>query len=165
LVLQFSVNLGNATNLLGRSVRGNLDQRCKRHPLCHDLDTLPIGIAIKIVRNKVKTIYDAHEEYSNMIGDFAPSSIGAVIAAIERLLPRKADAAITVNEMLANRIQNRHVFVVRNTPDSYRGPDIVESLLVWRFVCVGRLVRLCMLHGVDGERNYGADGSSKGEDR
>jgi glycosyltransferase involved in cell wall biosynthesis len=89
---------------------------------CHDLDTLPIGIAMKFVRSKVKIVYDAHEDYSSMIADSAPSPVRAVVTAIERLLPRKADAVLTVNEMLASKIQNRRVFIVRNTPDNSRGP-------------------------------------------
>jgi glycosyltransferase involved in cell wall biosynthesis len=89
---------------------------------CHDLDTLPLGIAARIVRKRIKMVYDAHEHYSSMIADLVPSPIRAVIAAIERILPRKADAVVTVNEMLAERIQNPHVFVVRNTPDDRRGP-------------------------------------------
>lgn len=95
---------------------------------CHDLDTLPLGIVVEIVRSRIKTVYDAHEHYSSMIADFVPSPIRAVIATIERLLPRRADAVLTVNEALAERIQNRHVFVVRNTPDNSRGPIIDSSI-------------------------------------
>jgi len=90
---------------------------------CHDLDTLPLGVVVKIVRNRIKMVYDAHEHYSSMITGFVPSPIQAAIASIERLLPRIPDAVVTVNELLAERIQNRHVFVVRNTPDNSRGPN------------------------------------------
>jgi glycosyltransferase involved in cell wall biosynthesis len=114
---------------------------------CHDLDTLPLGIVAKFVRKRVKTVYDAHEHYSSMIADFVPSPIRAVIATIERLLPRKADAVLTVNEMLAERIQNRNVFVVRNTPDSRRGPISGNSVssIEWprgfRILFYGFLIR------------------------
>jgi glycosyltransferase involved in cell wall biosynthesis len=114
---------------------------------CHDIDTLPIGIVAKIFRSRIKTVFDAHEQYSSMIADFAPSPIRAVIAAIERVLPRKADAVLTVNEVLAGRIENRHVFVVRNTPDARRGPisDGSVSTTEWpsgfRILLYGYLTR------------------------
>jgi glycosyltransferase involved in cell wall biosynthesis len=84
---------------------------------CHDLDSLPIGIMLKIIKKKIKLVYDAHEDYSSMVSDSVPSLIRALIATMERLLSAKADAVVTVSKALARKIPNPNVFLVLNAPE------------------------------------------------
>jgi glycosyltransferase involved in cell wall biosynthesis len=85
---------------------------------CHDFDSLPIGIILKIIKKKkIKLVYDAHEDYSSMVSDSVPSFIRALIATMERLLSAKADAVVTVSKALARKIPNPNLFLVWNAPE------------------------------------------------
>lgn len=90
---------------------------------CHDFDSLPIGIMLKIIKKEVKVVYDAHEDYSSMVSEQVPSPVRALIAAMERLLSGKADAVVAVSKALAQRIPNPNLFVVWNAPE-FRGDQV-----------------------------------------
>ena len=87
---------------------------------CHDFNTLPIGFILGKLRRK-KIIFDAHESYSDMLGDNVSVSIKKVIFIIEKILIRHVDLLITVGEILKNEYEKRgakKTCVVGNWKDS-----------------------------------------------
>lgn len=68
---------------------------------CNDLDTLPIGVFMKIFLNRrLEVVYDAHEYETERNG---MSETGRKFSRIiERVLIKKADAVITVSDSIAN---------------------------------------------------------------
>ncbi len=68
---------------------------------CNDLDTLPIGVFVKVFLNrKIKVVYDAHEYEVERNG---MSARGRKISKIvEKALIRKANAVITVSNGIAD---------------------------------------------------------------
>lgn len=69
---------------------------------CNDLDTLPIGILIKIFFNKkVKIVYDAHEFEINQKPHQSKLSI-KLLYFLEKFLIKYADACFTVSESIAD---------------------------------------------------------------
>ena len=86
---------------------------------CHDFDTLPIGLVIGRLRGK-PVLYDAHEIYSNMvrkdIGGFS-----RIVWWFERMLSRRADEIITINDTLAKSLSASRKSlpkIVMNSPDT-----------------------------------------------
>ena len=86
---------------------------------CHDFDTLPIGLVIGRLRGK-PVLYDAHEIYSNMvrkdIGGFS-----RIVWRLEKMLSRRADEIITINETLAKPLsvgRKSPPKIVMNSPDT-----------------------------------------------
>jgi glycosyltransferase involved in cell wall biosynthesis len=68
---------------------------------CNDLNTLPIGILIKLFFNrKAKVVYDAHEYETEVNGLYGFKKI--IIKITERLFVRYADKVITVSDSIAN---------------------------------------------------------------
>ena len=94
---------------------------CKDFDLlhCNDLNTLPIGVIIKIFFNKhVKIIYDAHEYETEMHG---LSGIQQKLAKIlEKFLLKYVDKTITVSSGIANEYARIYTIekpaLVLNTP-------------------------------------------------
>jgi glycosyltransferase involved in cell wall biosynthesis len=96
---------------------------------CHDFDTLPIGLVIGRLRGK-PVLYDAHEIYSNMvrkdIGGFS-----RIVWRFERMLSRRADGIITINDTLAKPLsagRKSPPRIVMNSPDTsvLEGADAAE---------------------------------------
>jgi len=86
---------------------------------CHDFDTLPIGLVIGRLRGK-PVLYDAHEIYANMIrkdiGGFS-----RIVWRLERMLSRRADEIVTVNDALAKSLsagRKSPPKIVMNSPDT-----------------------------------------------
>lgn len=85
---------------------------------CHDLDTLPAGLLIGLVRRK-PVLYDAHELYAAMVKD----DVGLLyrpLRALESWLVRRADAVVTVSDALADELskgRRERPSVVMNSPD------------------------------------------------
>jgi glycosyltransferase involved in cell wall biosynthesis len=85
---------------------------------CHDLDTLPAGLLIGLVRRR-PVLYDAHELYAAMVKDdvgmwFRP------LQALEHWLARRATAVITVSDALADVLskgRRERPRVVMTSPD------------------------------------------------
>jgi glycosyltransferase involved in cell wall biosynthesis len=86
---------------------------------CHDFDTLPIGLVIGRLRGR-PVLYDAHEIYSNMvrkdIGGFS-----RIVWRFERMLSKRADEIITINDTLARPLsagRKSPPRIVMNSPDT-----------------------------------------------
>jgi glycosyltransferase involved in cell wall biosynthesis len=73
---------------------------------CHDFITLPVGVLLTLFRRR-RLVYDAHESYADMLGDNVAGWIKRGVRGMERLLIRRADAVITVGELLAAELQRR----------------------------------------------------------
>ena len=107
-----------------RNVRG----ACSVHS--HDLNTLPAGVMIKIVRPQAKLVYDCHEynrgAYALMFGP----SVGNLVGVVEKQLSRKADVIITVCEPIAQylrQLSGRPVVVLYNTIELSDAPPGEKS--------------------------------------
>ena len=96
----------------------------------HDFDTFPLGLLISRLRRK-RILHDAHELYSNMIGKDV-QAISRLLWPFERLLVRRADEVITVNELLAGILSEGRrspARLVRNSPDmSVMSSERVEAV-------------------------------------
>lgn len=64
---------------------------------CHDLDTLPAGVALKR-RTRLPLIYDAHEIYGYMLARQLPYWIASRFLWLEKRLVRYVDHVISVDE-------------------------------------------------------------------
>ncbi|KZZ11328.1 hypothetical protein A3750_06470, partial [Oleiphilus sp. HI0079] len=87
---------------------------------CNDLNTLPVGALIKLVRfGRVKVVYDAHEYEINQKPGQSKSSI-KLLFFIESLFIRFANRVITVSDSIANEYQRLYKIqkpeLVRNCP-------------------------------------------------
>ena len=93
----------------------------------HDLRALPAAIAARDVLGTARIVYDAHEIFSEA-GEHArrPSWARRQMARLERTLAARADALVTVNELLAERLGPAlgigRVVVARNCPPRRPGP-------------------------------------------
>jgi glycosyltransferase involved in cell wall biosynthesis len=67
---------------------------------CNDLDTLPAGLLAARVRGK-RVVYDAHEIYSSMVEKGVPGPVRSAVEAFERMMVRRPDRVICVNERFA----------------------------------------------------------------
>jgi glycosyltransferase involved in cell wall biosynthesis len=67
---------------------------------CHDLPTLPVGLALKLVRG-TPLVYDVHEIYPLMMRTRLPRALCGALAMLERSLMRRASHVVTVSSMLA----------------------------------------------------------------
>jgi glycosyltransferase involved in cell wall biosynthesis len=68
---------------------------------CHDLDTLPVGIAFKAFRKK-KVVFDSHEVYSKMLYGDIPGWIKRSVGFLERIMVKKADHLIVTCRPMAD---------------------------------------------------------------
>lgn len=78
----------------------------------HDLDALPAGWFVSR-RFGARLVYDVHELYSSQEPD-PPRIQRAVLGIVERLLARRTDAMITVNEEIADEVED--LFALRQRP-------------------------------------------------
>jgi glycosyltransferase involved in cell wall biosynthesis len=87
---------------------------------CHDLDTLPVGILMKIFRN-FKIVFDAHEaDYYWYIPDRIRR---LTIKPLERFLSKRADRVIVTNHKQTAKFEEmkiRDVAIVANYPELSR---------------------------------------------
>ncbi|UCE45106.1 MAG: glycosyltransferase family 4 protein [Methanobacteriota archaeon] len=84
----------------------------------HDLDTLPLGIAIARFSGK-PLLYDGHELYAAMVKDEV-GPLYQALAVLEQRLMRRPDAIITVSEALADALSRRRsqkARIVMTSPD------------------------------------------------
>lgn len=86
---------------------------------CHDLDTIPIGIKLKKKYN-CKLIYDAHENFPEMIKGNVPKLIYNRCLSLEKQAMKYADHLITVSQPCYNHFKtlyNSDITIVRNCKD------------------------------------------------
>ncbi len=67
---------------------------------CHDLDTLPVGL-FSAGRLRARLIFDAHENYPDMMAGHLPSFAVSGLRRLERRLVPRCDLVITVGNRLA----------------------------------------------------------------
>ena len=82
----------------------------------HDLDTLPIGVKLKI-KLDIPLIYDAHEIWGYLISNYLPKPWANYYLKKERNLLKNVDQIITVNKPLKDyfqRISNKPVSIIMN---------------------------------------------------
>lgn len=73
---------------------------------CHDFDTLPVGWLLAAAK-RCRLVYDAHESYADMLGANVAGWIKRAAARLERALIGRADAVLTVGELLARDLERR----------------------------------------------------------
>ena len=73
---------------------------------CHDFDTLPVGWLAAALKG-CRLVYDAHESYADMLGGNVAGWIRRTVAWVERLLIGRADAVLTVGELLEADLRRR----------------------------------------------------------
>jgi glycosyltransferase involved in cell wall biosynthesis len=96
---------------------------------CHDLDTLPIGVALKR-RLGLHLVYDAHEIYGYMLARDLPFWIASRFLWLEKRLLRYVDHVISVDEAqkrYLDEITDKPITLVMNCKplqlNHYRPPD------------------------------------------
>lgn len=86
---------------------------------CHDLNTLPAGYGLS-KKFRLRLVYDSHELFNDMAGkNRIEKWIGTCV---EKRLIAKADAMITVNELLKNEFVKRYkslppITILQNVPE------------------------------------------------
>jgi glycosyltransferase involved in cell wall biosynthesis len=85
---------------------------------CNDLDTLDIGVMMKLMGKRL--VYDSHELY---VEEIPPGPAKVISAARESLYVKLADVIITVNAFIADELRkryhiNRRIHVVLNCPNA-----------------------------------------------
>jgi glycosyltransferase involved in cell wall biosynthesis len=80
---------------------------------CHDFTALPVGLAIKRKRPKVKLIYDSHELFSATVAH-RPFDYDYV-RRVERKASALLDAVITVNDSISERLKRYYPRLPRPT--------------------------------------------------
>jgi len=65
---------------------------------CHDFDTVPVGILVKLFKPNVKIIYDAHEIYPEMVKAEIPYALYVLLRWIDKVFTRIADCVIVPSE-------------------------------------------------------------------
>ncbi len=85
---------------------------------CNDVEAFAIGILAKVLRPKLKLVYDCHEYEAERNGK--PRIELQMVALFEKLFIRQAAAVITVSPSIAKAYRDRFrvekVFLVRNVP-------------------------------------------------
>lgn len=85
---------------------------------CHDLDTLPVGLLLGRLRGK-PVLFDAHELYAAMVKDDVGPLFRPLLAT-EKCLVKRADAVVTVSNMLAGELskgRKDRARIVMTSPD------------------------------------------------
>ncbi len=85
---------------------------------CNDLNTLPVGLMIKLLGRNVRVVYDCHEYETEMNG--LKGFEKKVMSWLERCLIRYANAVITVSESIASEYARLYAipepYLVLNCP-------------------------------------------------
>jgi len=87
---------------------------------CHDLDTLALGARSAACIHS-RLVFDAHENYPDMMQDHLPAAMVSLLRRAERYLVPRADLLITVGGRLAEfyrELGARQVTIVGNWKDS-----------------------------------------------
>ncbi len=84
----------------------------------HDFDTLPLGALISWLK-RVPLVFDAHENYAQMIAIDLPGWVPRLVERLEGALTRKADLVITVSEVHAAHMR----------PNARNGVVLVENCI------------------------------------
>jgi glycosyltransferase involved in cell wall biosynthesis len=98
---------------------------------CHDLDTLPLGLAAARSM-RARLVFDAHENFPDMMTGHLPRPAVSALRWLERHLVPRCDAVITVGERLADhyrKLGGRKVTVVGNwkDPADFRfSPEVIR---------------------------------------
>ncbi|MBI3858877.1 MAG: glycosyltransferase [Thaumarchaeota archaeon] len=69
---------------------------------CHDFDTLPVGLLMKVFK-RCPVVFDAHEYYPSMVGDMVAAPVRVAIATLHRMMYTMADAVFTPYPSLFHR--------------------------------------------------------------
>jgi glycosyltransferase involved in cell wall biosynthesis len=84
---------------------------------CHDFDTVPVGILVKMLKRNVKVVYDAHEIYPEMIINKIPYILYILLRWIDKIFMRVADCVIVPSEERKKFYAHaKYVIVVPNVP-------------------------------------------------
>jgi glycosyltransferase involved in cell wall biosynthesis len=86
---------------------------------CHDFDTLVLGAVIAWFK-RVPLVFDAHENYAQMISVDLPEWIANAVERVEGVFTGKADVVITVSEVHASHMRKNArngVILVENCID------------------------------------------------
>ena len=110
---------------------------------CHDLDTLLAGVWLK---KKVgcKLVYDAHEIFGFMIKDTAPKWLSKASLKMERLLLKRIDHLITIDEPFKDyfaSIADKPITIVMNCKDLEYEEYEPPTSEVFTLVYIGLMVR------------------------
>jgi glycosyltransferase involved in cell wall biosynthesis len=89
---------------------------------CHDIDTLPIGVAIKILKPQVQLVYDSHEL---AIGMPFPALIRLMVRGAEAMMLPFVDILVTANsarmrimeKTYGKILKSKSKFVIENYPE------------------------------------------------
>jgi glycosyltransferase involved in cell wall biosynthesis len=84
----------------------------------HDFDTLPLGFAISWMK-RIPLVFDAHENYAQMISIDMPSLVPRLVLWAEGVLTRRAELVITVSEVHAAHMK----------PNARHGVVLVENCI------------------------------------
>ncbi len=90
----------------------------------HDLDTMPLGIAISRLRGK-PLLFDAHEIYYKMVSNEV-GPLASLVWAFEKSMMRRADGVVTVGKVMGATIEDvrgEAPWIVTTSPD----PTVVDG--------------------------------------
>lgn len=80
---------------------------------CHDVTTLPVGLALKRRKPGLKLVYDSHELFSAVVADKPQRH--AWVKRLESRAAKDIDAAITVNDHIAQTLSQYYPNLPRPT--------------------------------------------------
>ena len=84
---------------------------------CHDFDTVPVGVLVKVLTQNTKMAYDAHEYYPAMVVDQIPKVLHALLVWVDKVFMRIADCVIIPCEERKRFYAGaKNLIVVPNTP-------------------------------------------------
>ncbi len=90
-----------------------LDMRRNKVDICHcnDFDTLPCGVLLKLISlNRVKLIYDSHEDYPLFVEEGYGKLLGKLIGFAEAVFTGCfVDQVISVNEAIKTKFEKRGI--------------------------------------------------------
>ena len=123
----------------------------------HDFDTLPLGFMVSWMK-RIPLVFDAHENYAQMISIDAPHIVPRLVLWMEEILTRRADLVITVSEVHAAHMRpnarNGVVLVENciNVPSDVPEPEFKDRRL--RLLYVGTLEPMrYILESIDATRD------------
>lgn len=94
----------------------------------HDLDTWPIGYGYAR-RRDLLLLLDAHESYPDLLARYLPGPAVVALRMFDRFLVRRADAQITVGQLLGAHYRRwAQRVVVRSCPPAVAAPSVQRSL-------------------------------------
>jgi len=119
---------------------------------CHDVDTLPCGILLKISRGRcVKLVYDMHDHPSVFMNRFPKSE--TLVNLVFTFMRRYVDHLVVVNEgfveyLAGKGFKKEKLTVIMNVPETaVEGPRLRESD-VFRILYYGSLSRVRGVHNL-----------------